>query len=312
MRGLGDGRRSGRRRGPRTVNVLVAQREAALDAQSSTGTPLGAGFLAFLGDAAAIEEAKRKATANASAKGDVVACSPLGDGFLELIRDPKGLADMLMAAGPAADPGVEAPPWLQRVSASGMALAAAGEHARCAGVLVSPRTNAWWCAQCVALDRALFDASETTDLAREVRETPGVTLFCAAVVAAPETCVGYVLVQVMRSSLESSAIGLSNPSTMLLLFDARRCSFGQGVGGLSIGGNAFAPLEPAALLIVKLGVAPTHRRRGIGRALLAAALGHARAMRASRTFLHVDEDNAPARCAPLIVTRTRDRGRRAM
>jgi len=49
------------------------------------------------------------------------------------------------------------------------------------------------------------------------------------------------------------------------------------------------------VLISKLAVAPLLRRRGIGRALLSAAVCHAREGRAAACCLHVDEANAAAR-----------------
>ena len=49
------------------------------------------------------------------------------------------------------------------------------------------------------------------------------------------------------------------------------------------------------VLISKLAVAPLLRRKGIGRALLSAAVCHAREGRAAACCLHVDEANAAAR-----------------
>jgi ribosomal-protein-alanine N-acetyltransferase len=47
--------------------------------------------------------------------------------------------------------------------------------------------------------------------------------------------------------------------------------------------------------IITLAVLPGTRRRGIGRALVSAAAAHAAASGATRLFLEVGEDNAPAR-----------------
>jgi ribosomal-protein-alanine N-acetyltransferase len=67
---------------------------------------------------------------------------------------------------------------------------------------------------------------------------------------------------------------------------------------------AGAPQEPAGFLfaraaaeaceILSLGVLPAWRRRGAGRALLQAALGHARTLGLTRAYLEAAEDNAPA------------------
>jgi ribosomal-protein-alanine N-acetyltransferase len=47
--------------------------------------------------------------------------------------------------------------------------------------------------------------------------------------------------------------------------------------------------------ILTLAVDPSHRRNGLGRALLAAAIASLREAGAKRLFLEVDEANAPAR-----------------
>ena len=110
------------------------------------------------------------------------------------------------------------------------------------------------------------------DIAFELAQTRGTVLLCASPAVAwvgpaygasvaPGTAVGYAVLQ-------------------------------QQDGG---GTNPFAALEAPTCLVAKLAVAPSLQRRGIGRALLAAAIGHARATRASSCILHVDEANAPAR-----------------
>jgi ribosomal protein S18 acetylase RimI-like enzyme len=239
---------------------LVAQREHALRERDKDQTPLGSGFLDLFTDPAAVAEAKSKADELRAADLQVTsdgavgtAATPLGAAVLELLEDH----GTTLEAGSSRD----APSWLQRVSAAGRALSDVDTYERHAGVSISPCANAWSMAQCMAIERAVFDASETMDIAAEVRAR-GTTLLCAVPVDDP-ACVGYAVV--------------------------------QRVGGALLGGNAFAALQPAAVLVSKLAVARTHRRGGVGRALLAGAISHARTVRATRIYLHVDETNEAAR-----------------
>lgn len=55
------------------------------------------------------------------------------------------------------------------------------------------------------------------------------------------------------------------------------------------------PDKPPQLWINELGVAPTHRRRGIGRQLLQALLAHGRQLGCTEAWLGTESDNLPAR-----------------
>ena len=55
------------------------------------------------------------------------------------------------------------------------------------------------------------------------------------------------------------------------------------------------PDKAPQLWINELGVASTHRRRGIGRLLLDAMLAHARRLGCTEAWLGTEHDNAPAR-----------------
>ena len=55
------------------------------------------------------------------------------------------------------------------------------------------------------------------------------------------------------------------------------------------------PDKAPQLWINEVGVAPTHRRRGIGRRLVEAMLDRGRALGCSEAWLGTEEDNAPAR-----------------
>ena len=55
------------------------------------------------------------------------------------------------------------------------------------------------------------------------------------------------------------------------------------------------PDKAPQLWINELGVAPAHRRRGIGRRLLDALLAHGRALGCTEAWLGTEEDNLPAR-----------------
>jgi aminoglycoside 6'-N-acetyltransferase I len=55
------------------------------------------------------------------------------------------------------------------------------------------------------------------------------------------------------------------------------------------------PDKAPQLWINEVGVAPTHRRRGIGRRLLDALLAHGRTLGCTEAWLGTEEDNVPAR-----------------
>lgn len=180
--------------------------------------------------------------------------------------------------------GDSEPDWLQRITASGASVASAAALASAAGVEISPRTyDEGWVAQCVALEHRLFPKHEAMDIPYEVRQTRGVTLLCAT-----------------PASSSSSAFTWSGPSVGSTFQPGSSCvgyAVLQRFDEASIGGsrNPYAALQPNSCLLSKLAVAPQLQRRGIGKALLAAAIGHARAMRAATCTLHVDEANTRAR-----------------
>jgi ribosomal protein S18 acetylase RimI-like enzyme len=169
--------------------------------------------------------------------------------------------------------GSGAPAWLERLAVQGASVASAAALADAAGVEISVKTHdEEWVADCVTLEHQLFPRHEAMDIPHEIQHTHSVTLLCASLKAQPGTsvssgssCAGYALLQ----RFDPSSAGSSN--------------------------NAFAALRPRSCLLTKLAVAPGLQRRGIGKALLAAAVGHARIARASTCTLHVDEDNARAR-----------------
>jgi aminoglycoside 6'-N-acetyltransferase I len=55
------------------------------------------------------------------------------------------------------------------------------------------------------------------------------------------------------------------------------------------------PDKAPQLWINEVGVAPTHRRRGVGRRLLEAMLAHGRALGCTEAWLGTEEDNVAAR-----------------
>jgi ribosomal protein S18 acetylase RimI-like enzyme len=55
------------------------------------------------------------------------------------------------------------------------------------------------------------------------------------------------------------------------------------------------PDKPPQMFINELGVAGSHRRRGIGRSLVEAMLAHARTLGCTEAWLGTEEDNVPAR-----------------
>jgi ribosomal protein S18 acetylase RimI-like enzyme len=167
---------------------------------------------------------------------------------------------------------VDTPAWLDRVAAQGASVASAAALADAAGVEIVVKTHdEAWVAECVSLEHQIFPRHEAMDIPHELRNTRAVTLLCASPRADHDaslgSCVGYALLQRYDGASDGAAGG-SNP---------------------------FAALRPQSCLLTKLAVAPHLQRRGIGKALLAAAVGHARATRASNCTLHVDEDNARAR-----------------
>lgn len=76
-----------------------------------------------------------------------------------------------------------------------------------------------------------------------------------------------------------------------LLFVARD---GGVVTGQCLGVLLHGPDRPPSLLIENLAVAPAHRRRGIGTALLRAVIDAGQALGAATMWLGVDPDSAPA------------------
>ena len=67
------------------------------------------------------------------------------------------------------------------------------------------------------------------------------------------------------------------------------------VVGMASAVNYVHPDKAPQLWINEVGVAPTHRRRGIGRQLLAALLAHGRTLGCTEAWLGTEEDNLPAR-----------------
>ena len=173
----------------------------------------------------------------------------------------------------------ESPPrWLERVTASGGALAAATALATDAEVCILPRTDATWVEACMAIERKAFARHEAMDIAYEV-SMPGATLLCASPLLpwaglefggsfGTGECVGYAVVQ--EASVLSSTGSRGNPFAAL-------------------------DLPPPSVLLSKLAVAPSLRRRGIGTALLGAVVGLAHTRRhVTVVRLHVDAKNAGA------------------
>jgi ribosomal protein S18 acetylase RimI-like enzyme len=76
--------------------------------------------------------------------------------------------------------------------------------------------------------------------------------------------------------------------------DPRHASFVVEVDG-GLAASATGLLEDGEALLVAMWVAPEHRRRGIGRALVEAAVAWARAQGAATVTLEVNEALAPAR-----------------
>ncbi|HEV2363367.1 MAG TPA: GNAT family N-acetyltransferase [Caulobacteraceae bacterium] len=64
--------------------------------------------------------------------------------------------------------------------------------------------------------------------------------------------------------------------------------------GFASGVHYVHPDKPPEMFINEVGVAPSHQRRGLGRAALAALLDRARAMGCVTAWVLTDPDNAPA------------------
>jgi aminoglycoside 6'-N-acetyltransferase I len=67
------------------------------------------------------------------------------------------------------------------------------------------------------------------------------------------------------------------------------------VVGMITAVNYVHPDKAPQLWINEVGVAPSHRRRGIGRRMLDAMLAHGRALGCTEAWLGTEEDNLPAR-----------------
>ena len=67
------------------------------------------------------------------------------------------------------------------------------------------------------------------------------------------------------------------------------------VVGMITAVNYVHPDKAPQLWINEVGVAPSHRRRGIGRRMLDAMLAHGRALGCAEAWLGTEEDNLPAR-----------------
>lgn len=140
-----------------------------------------------------------------------------------------------------------------------------------ADVRIHAEDDSEWVAQCMAIERKAFAKHEAMDIPFEINHVSGTTLLCASPIRlwsgpafggsfGPDTCVGYAVVQNRQHQI-----------------------------------GAEDEAQRPTVSISKLTVTQSLRRRGIGRALLAAATEHARARRAVRCVLHVDADNSKAR-----------------
>lgn len=67
------------------------------------------------------------------------------------------------------------------------------------------------------------------------------------------------------------------------------------VVGFASGVDYIHPDKPRELFVNEVGMAPTHRRRGIAKAVLAALLAHGRAIGCTLAWVLTDSDNAAAR-----------------
>jgi ribosomal protein S18 acetylase RimI-like enzyme len=83
---------------------------------------------------------------------------------------------------------------------------------------------------------------------------------------------------------------LASPAHRLILALA-----GDRVVGMAAGALSLVPDKPPSFLLDELGVDADWRRRGIGRALVRAAMAEARAMGCSVLWVSTEGDNGPAR-----------------
>ena len=103
-------------------------------------------------------------------------------------------------------------------------MAAPTSQAEAAGVVaaarvtVAARSDASWVGQCATIEKRAFAKHEAMDIAKEVKGR-GVTLLCAAPADAPNTCVGFAVVQ--RSSL---ALAITK---LVVVKEARRAGVGS-------------------------------------------------------------------------------------
>jgi ribosomal protein S18 acetylase RimI-like enzyme len=67
------------------------------------------------------------------------------------------------------------------------------------------------------------------------------------------------------------------------------------VVGMASGVDYVHPDKPPQLWINEVGVAPSHRRRGVARRLLDALLAHGRSLGCTEAWLGTEADNLPAR-----------------
>jgi ribosomal protein S18 acetylase RimI-like enzyme len=67
------------------------------------------------------------------------------------------------------------------------------------------------------------------------------------------------------------------------------------VVGFASGVHYLHPDKPAELFVNEVGVAPSHQRRGLGRAALDALLAHGRSLGCVTAWVLTDRDNAAAR-----------------
>ena len=70
---------------------------------------------------------------------------------------------------------------------------------------------------------------------------------------------------------------------------------GDTVVGFASGVHYVHPDKPPELWVNEVGVAPSHQRRGIGRAVVAALFAHGRTLGCREAWLGTEHDNAPAR-----------------
>ncbi|MGH7024099.1 MAG: GNAT family N-acetyltransferase, partial [Caulobacteraceae bacterium] len=69
---------------------------------------------------------------------------------------------------------------------------------------------------------------------------------------------------------------------------------GDTVVGFASGVHYIHPDKPPELFVNEVGVAPTHRRRGLGRRVMGALFAHARALGCATAWVLTDHDNSAA------------------